>query len=167
MTKTELDIEFEKLQLEKEKLRLEQAKLKLDEERYKDEKKYRIWTILSIVIPLITIAVSVSFSMWSQYKQAETEFVLRAFETVVNSDGPSEAQNKLRAAQYLFPNKLPDDFSEAFTSFEPSNFSGTISYDRAMNFLNLMANAGASKDDVLDMYKKLFPNSSIIDAIEK
>ncbi|HQX01989.1 MAG TPA: hypothetical protein PLQ94_07760, partial [Anaerolineales bacterium] len=164
MAKTELDLEFEKLQVEKEKLRLEQAKLRLDEERYKDDKKFRLWTILSIVVPLITIAVSVSFSMWSQYKQAQTEIVLRSMEAVINAKSPSETQNKLKTIQYLFPNQLPDDFSTAFASFEPDNFSGKFSYDNAMNFLNLMANAGASKDEVLDMYKKIFPESTYIKA---
>jgi hypothetical protein len=167
MAKTEHDLEFEKLELEREKIRLEQAKLHLDEERYKDERKFRLWTILSIFIPLLSIAISVIFSMWGQYKQAQTDFTLRAVETVINSKSPSETQNKLRAMQFLFPNQLPDDFSAAFSNFDPNDFSGGPSYDNKMNFLSLMASTGASKEEALEMYKKLFPGSLIIEAVEK
>jgi hypothetical protein len=162
MAKTEYDLEFER-----EKIRLEQARFHLEEKRYKDERKFRLWTILSIIIPLLSIAISVSFSMWSQYKQAQTDFTLRAVETVINSTSPSETQNKLKAMQFLFPNQLPDDFSAAFNSFNPDDFSGGPSYDNKMNFLNLMANTGASKDEILEMYKLLFHDSLIIEAIEQ
>ena len=155
------------INIEYEKLKIEQAKLHLEEERLKDERKYRVLTILSIFIPLLTIAITIASNFWSQNKQAEIDFVLRSVEVVINSDDPAEADNKLKALQYLFPDQLPDDFGSVLDNFEPNDFSGGPSYENKMNFLNLMANSEASKDDVLEMYKKLFPDSLIIEAIEK
>ena len=168
MTKIEDDdIELEKLKIEQEKIRLEQARLQLDENRFKEENKFRYFTFISILVPLLTIAFSIGISIWSQRKQAESDFILKAAETVIDSKSPSESDNKLKALEYLFPDQLPGNFSTTLSNFEPSDFSGGPSYDNKMNFLNLMASSGTSKDEILEMYKKLFPDSQIIEAIEK
>jgi len=164
---SENDIGFEKIKLEQDKFRLDQSRLRLDEERFKVEKKFKAWTMLSIVIPLIVIAVSVSISVWSQYKQAQTDFVLRAVDTVMTSKSPSEAQNKLNALLFLFPNQMPDDFSTLLSKFNSDDFSEDSNYENKMNFLNLMANSGASKEEILEMYNELFPESSIYEAVVK
>jgi hypothetical protein len=163
----QIDTELEKIKIEQEKLRLEKARLRLDEERFADEKRIKRLTLLSIVIPIITVAITVGFGVWSQARQAQTDFILQAAEIIISSEGPSETQNRLRALQDLFPHQLPEDFSSIVSSFDPDLYSGGPSYENKMNFIQLFVDAGATQDEILEMYRKLFPDSLIIEAIEK
>lgn len=51
MDGVELELELKKIENDHERIRLDQQRLKLDEERFNNEKRFRVWTILSIVIP--------------------------------------------------------------------------------------------------------------------
>lgn len=119
---TEHSLEYEKLELEREKIRLE---------RYKAR-----WTSISIFVPLLVAAVSISVGFWTQTQQAKiqsetqalqaklqlelqdrqarSEFELKAAEIVMNTDYPETTQHKAKALLSLFPDKLQYNFAESF-----------------------------------------------------
>ena len=163
----EMNIELEKLLIEKERIHLEQERFLFDKKRNRDENRFRYATVFSFLVPLLVVAITIYFSISNQNKQTQSDFILRAAEVVTNSNSPAEAQNKLKALEYLFPNLLPKNFSDILSKFEATDYTEGPSYDNKMNFLNLMANSGASTDEILEMYKKLFPDSLIIQAVDK
>lgn len=125
---TEHSLEYEKLELEREKIRLERFKV--------------WWTGISIMVPLLVAAVSISFGMWTQSQQAKfqselqvqqaklqlelqsqqarSQFELKAAEIVMNTPSPIGAQTKARALANLFSERLPKNFAE---SFDPRMYS--------------------------------------------
>ncbi len=160
------DVEAERLRLEQKKLDLEQERIALERERFRSEREMRKWTIASVAVPLIVVALTLAFSVWSQVEQSRREFALRAAEIIVGSEGPGESQGRLRALLALFPNQLPPDFQSAVESFNPSLYGVGPSYEDKMSFLRLVFESGGQNDRVIEMYDKLFPGSPILDAIQ-
>jgi hypothetical protein len=67
----------------------------------------------------------------------------------------------------LFPNQLPADFQLNLAEFDPDRYTGGSGYDTRMNFLRLIFESNGQTQEVIEMYKKLFPDSDIIHAIER
>jgi hypothetical protein len=136
---TEHSLEYEKLELEREKVRLERFKV--------------WWTGISIMVPLLVAAVSISFGMWTQSQQAKlqseiqaqqakvqlelqdrqarSQFELKAAEIVMNTETPLGALTKARALANMFPERLPKNFAE---TFDPARYNmrtrGRVDYSK-------------------------------------
>lgn len=163
----ELTSKRDEINFKREQLRLDRERLELEKEKLKMEREMRRWTVLSILIPLIIVAFTVIASNLNQARQAKIDFALKAAEIIINSDGPSEVPNRMRALMALFPDQFPPDFPQIVEAFDPSLFSsGEPSYDNKMNFIRLMGDYYENRDEMLTMYKQLFPGSNIVEAIE-
>jgi hypothetical protein len=76
---SEFTIEYQKLELEREKVRLERFKA--------------WWTGISIIVPLLVAAISISFGMWSQSKQVMVQSEIQAQQAKLQSDMQAQQAN--------------------------------------------------------------------------
>ena len=63
------------------KLELEHEKIQLDKDRLKIDKFKAWWTGISIFIPLLVVALTLSFNSWQQIRNSQT---IRSFATATN-----------------------------------------------------------------------------------
>ena len=109
MSKTansELDIErriaIKKIELEQQKLEVERKKLEV-------EKIKARWTGLSILIPLLIVAITLVANSYFQKEQAEREFKIQAAQTVMDTDRADTVKNRAEALATLFPEYLSEN----------------------------------------------------------
>jgi hypothetical protein len=146
------ELEFKKLELEKQRIQLEQKKLEIERSKAR-------WTSVSILVPLLVIAVTVGLNIWSQNQQARSDFEIKAAEIVLSADKPSEASAKAKALQDLFPDRLPENFAE---SFQTEVYSGPSAAPRT-EILHLIVEHPDYKQEIIDMWRQLFPSHAWVE----
>lgn len=145
----------DEINFKREQLRLDRERLELEKEKLKIEREMRKWSIFSVFIPLMIVAVTISFNNLNQVRQARMDFALKATEIVINSQSPSEIQDRMTILSEIFPDQLPDDFMQLVSSFDAASYSGPPSYDNKMNFLRLIGDNYEQKQEIITMYKQL------------
>jgi hypothetical protein len=90
----------------------------------------RLVTASSLVLGLLTIVVA----LWTQHKQAQVAFELKAAEIVMAHRNPGAIRYRSRVLRTLFPRRLPSTFGEAFDpkEFFGPNFENKLEIFKAM-----------------------------------
>lgn len=145
------------LKIEQEKLETERAKLELERSKAK-------WTVASIFVPLLIAALSLAYNTVSQIQQAHNDFELKAAEIVLSTEGPTGALNKARALVALFPGRLSNDFAQ---SFDPKLYMGIKTAEGKMQLLTLISEHPEQKQEIIHMWKQLFPADDWIENLEE
>ena len=145
---------------------IELLKLHMDEEKLKLEKIRLFTTFASIIFTLSTIIIGV----WSIYKQSNLDFELKTAELILDSKNATGTYNRARALLEIFPEKLDSNFAEKFNpenknAFNPDLYGGT-SYEAKMDVLKLILEYPNQKDDIINMYHIIFPNSNWVENLK-
>ena len=125
------DNKFPDFKIEIKKIELEEKKIALEREKFAAEKKWELdkleiekkkarWTGISILIPLLIVAITFVANSILDYQQAKREFKIQAAKIVMDTNHPETIRNKSRALAILFPEYLSEDFS---TTFNPADVS--------------------------------------------
>jgi hypothetical protein len=143
-----IDIQHETLDLERDKLELERAKLVV-------EKQKAAWTAIGIAVPIVVVAATVMFGVWSQYQKGRDDFALKSAEIIMAGSSPIATKNKAQALAALFPSQLPVDFAK---SFDPDAYGHADTRAlRERELVNLMVSHPAEADKVLAIWKAMYP----------
>ena len=169
------DIDREKLELERDKVRLEKEKLELERQKTR-------WTTLSIMVPLLAVTITTAVGFWSQYKQSRDQIGMKLIEAIV--DGDSDG---IKASLYLnfysdyFPPKYVKEITQeineglykqrlirgAYTiSPRLDQVSEQESAQRKKEIFDLLASKCKTKEELIELRKKLFPEDTWIDSLK-
>jgi hypothetical protein len=151
------DMEREKLQLERDKVQLERDKLKVEQDKAK-------WTAVSISVTALAALLTLGFGFWSQYKQAQSQFEIKAAEIVLKTGSGSEARDTAKALSSLFPERLPNNFAETFDPKKVPNFGPDVVNAKTELLHILPGKTEEQKKEIIDLWKRMFPEDrSFID----
>lgn len=139
---------------------IESKKLELEREKFELEKKKAWISAGAIAIPLLIgvlgiLGVLAQIRSGFRLKESETRtaFELKAAEIVLSSGGPKKAKARATVLSQLFPNRLPENFSE---SFNPSIMPGSQHADK-LEFLKLAMEKPDKRAELIALWKELFP----------
>jgi hypothetical protein len=158
----------ESRELERGKLEIERQRLELEKKAARRESR-RSWTVpLTVLIPLVTLAITVMVQLASERTQAQRDFELKAAELVLSEKKPSSTYNKARALKALFPERLPDGFAK---NFDPANYAGTASVEQATiaskkELITLIADHPDQRRLVVRLWRGVFPEDEWLPGIE-
>ncbi|HMG04142.1 MAG TPA: hypothetical protein VK581_01700 [Chthoniobacterales bacterium] len=142
------DLEERKFALERDKLRVERKKL---------------WLMpLSFVTPVAIAAATIIFGFWSHHERAKADFDLKTAEIIMSSPTASGTRNRARALAALFPNRVSPNFADSFT---PSDY-GAPNIARQEKLLQLVVEHPERKEEIIAMWKRLFPRDSWADSLQ-
>ena len=130
---------------------LEQQKLEIE--------RMKAWlTVGSILVPLLTGIGAIYWQVRSSAQLKETEaknaFELKAAEIVLSSSSPAAAVGRAKALASLFPHRLPPQFA---TSFNSTEFPGTIRHEIKIELFRAIAQNPEHKDDIVAAARQIFP----------
>ncbi len=145
-----LDIEHDKLQLEREKLILERDKVDVERDKAK-------WTTISIVGTALVALLTVGFGIWSQYKQAQSQFEIKAAEIVLKTGSAREARDTAKALLAIFPDRLPKNFAEQFDPDNVPNFGPDVINAKTALLSILPGKTEEQKNEIIELWNKMFP----------
>ncbi len=143
-------------QINDKKLELEHEKIQLDKDRLKIDKFKAWWTGISILIPLLVVALTLSFNSWQQIRNSQSEFELQAARLIIDAKGPSAAKAKARALAALFPFRLPKSFAKFADEFEPEQYSGP-SVTAKKELMSMIVAEPERKEEIVSIWLKIFP----------
>jgi hypothetical protein len=138
--------------LEREKLALEREKLEVEKTRAK-------WTAISVVVTLLAAIFTVAFGLWTNHQQAKRQFEAKVAEIVMQSGSPDEALGRAQTFMAMFPDRLPKDFVKAFDPTEFTNQEMGVP-ETKKEFLKLLADKGLTKEEIVKVWKHLFPDDN-------
>ena len=151
-----LKIELDKIELEKERLIFEREKFKQDRANIKI-------ALFSAFIPLLIAALSLGYNFWQEKQRADLEFQLKAAEIIMNTTSPTGSYNRAKALIDLFPDRLPATLLE---SFSPAKYTATVDVDAKNKVIALIIENEDKKDEIIYMYKKIFPSYIWLDDLK-
>jgi hypothetical protein len=142
--------------LDTPKFELEQRKVQIEEEKLELQRRAMIVTGISIFVPLL-------IGVYAIRAQSRSGFELKAAEIVLNAKSPFASLTKAKALKALFPKRLPDSFA---STFDPKEYAGP-SVENKIEILKIIAANAEHKQEIITMWKQLFPADAWVDDLTK
>ncbi len=160
------DIDISTNAIELKKIEIEQGKLDIEREKLTIEKQKAMWSAVSVAIPILVVAATVSLGIWSQYQRSRDDFELKAVEILLSAQTPNGSKNKAKALSAFFPTKLPSNFADRF---DPSQFdSKTIDTTPTQKeIVQLMASKPEYAMNIFAIWKAMFPDDQWLAQFEQ
>lgn len=150
-------IELTRLAIEKQKLEIELEKLSV-------EKSKLIWSSLLGTLPLLAVIFTIYYGIWTQRQQEKIQFQLKAAEIMFNARDPYEIKYRADILNLIFPDKLPANFSHKYYPDSMGLYS-RYSIDARIEFLKMLAQKAEGKEEVVENWRKLFPDDKWADQL--
>jgi|RhiMethySRZTD1v2_1073278.scaffolds.fasta_scaffold232930_2 hypothetical protein len=141
--------------IERQTLQLERSKVDLEREKLKVEVKKTWITAVSVAGGVLIAALSFLGSVYSQYRQSQTQFQLKAAELVIAAQSAQQAAATASALSALFPEQLPRDFASRFPQDLPA--FGPDIIQAKVELLKLMEGKSPKlRAPIIELWCKLF-----------
>jgi hypothetical protein len=114
------------------------------------------------VIPILSLAGTLWYGIWQQYRKSQDDFAIKAAEIILNTDNADVTSNKAKALGKIFPDRLPENFA---SKFDPSVFS----QDEVTPKKELMALLAAKPEhskNIVAFWRALFPDDQWLKSLE-
>ena len=129
-----------------------------------DDRRTRLLA-LAIGVPLAVIALTLVVIALDLRQQSKDSFGLRAADVVMSQGGNVSSTAKAQALQSLFGGRLPDDFAGRF---QEGGFGINSEGVRAQkDLMRLLADHPRERGQILDTWKRVFPEDRWVDDIPR
>ena len=152
--------------IENKRLTIEEQKLQIELQKLKIEKSKLMWSSLLGIIPLLAVVFTIFYGVHSQRQQERTQFQLKAAEIMFNGKDAYEIRSRADILNMIFPDKLPADFSKKFYP-DSLGYYSRYEIDAKLELLKMLVSKSKDRDEIIDNWKKVFPDDKWIDSFHK
>jgi hypothetical protein len=142
-----------KLELERQKLAIEEKKLGIEGKKLHLEIVKAKWTAVSIVLPVLVIAATITWGVIATRLQAKLTFQLEAAKTVMTADTYADQVTRATFLRDNFPDQLGDDFLK---KLDLRDFPDAPNVAAKIRFVDLIAARGLTPEETAELYHILF-----------
>ena len=148
---------------EAKKLEIEMKKLKIE--------RIKAWvTMPSLLASFLAILVTVNLSAKSEenrarseQEKAQTEFALKAADTILATHDPYEMKGRARIIKIFFPNRLPEGFGE---NFDEKRFAVPLYPDEKF-LLQMIIEHRDQKQEIIKMWEQMYPEDDRVKKLKE
>ena len=145
--------------IEREKLAFEAAKweqtLILEREKLALERRNSLLSPLSLVIPLLVVALTIVANTRAQEGADRAAFQLKVTEVILQARSVTESSNRADGLAALFPERLPPEFSKRL---EPLKAKLRQNWDKRGLLDILIASPRERRREILELWLLFYPN---------
>ncbi len=130
----------------------------------RDDRRTRL-LMLAIGLPLAVIALALVVIAAGLRQESRDSFSMKAAELVMSPGGNVSPTAKAEALQSLFGNRLPDDFADRFSG---GGFGiNREGVEAQKDLMQLLADHPRERAQILDTWKRVFPDDKWVDDIPR
>lgn len=148
-----------KSDIEREKLAFEMTKwdqsLALEREKIALERRNALLSRVSIIIPLLVVAVTIYANTLDQRHAAQDAFELKVAEAVLEAKSVTESSNRADGLAAFFPERLPRDFAKRLEPLKTKLQRGEM--DRRALLTMLVNSPRERRQEVLELWLLFYP----------